>query len=147
MKNCVYKDCTQTAHQRDFCVQHYEEFRANGEDTSQKMFKGPALNTGKLGAIHELEACAYFLTRGYEVFRNVAQSGKADLILYKDGVYMQVDVTTGTAAKTVTGHMKYNVSTEKLERCSQAGIYCFVCYYDGHKELIAPLLPDRIIAS
>ena len=37
------------------------------------------------GALAELQACAWLLKQGYEVFRNISQCGVADLIAWKPG--------------------------------------------------------------
>lgn len=44
------------------------------------------------GAANEMAAIAWLLKRGYEVFRNVSQHGPIDLIAYKDGVTLLLDV-------------------------------------------------------
>jgi hypothetical protein len=44
------------------------------------------------GAHNELLACAFLLNEGYEVFRNVSPCGWADLIAYKEGKFLRIDV-------------------------------------------------------
>lgn len=44
------------------------------------------LHTSLKGAINELEAAAWLISEGYEVFRNLAPVGKADLIIWKKGI-------------------------------------------------------------
>lgn len=63
------------------------------------------LNSGKnpllknrcsvIGAIHELEACADLMKRGYEVYRAVSASANCDLVVLKDNKLLRVEVTTG----------------------------------------------------
>lgn len=50
----------------------------------------------KVGDITELEVCAYFLKKGYEVFRNVSACGPADLVVWnpKDGSVHLIDTKT-----------------------------------------------------
>lgn len=51
-------------------------------------------STHHTGAAGELSVCTYFLGQGLEVFRNVAASGPADLIIYnkQNGKSVAVDV-------------------------------------------------------
>lgn len=44
------------------------------------------------GATAELKAQAWLLEQGYEVFRNVAQWGPADLVAFKEGKFSRIDV-------------------------------------------------------
>lgn len=48
------------------------------------------------GAKSELIACAWLLSEGYEVFRNVSQHGPVDIIAMKNGVTYFFDVKTAT---------------------------------------------------
>ena len=45
-----------------------------------------------LGAAGELLACAFFLDHGLEVFRNVASSGPADIVLQNEDKFLAVDI-------------------------------------------------------
>ncbi len=48
------------------------------------------------GAVGELAVCIDLLKRGFEVFRNVSQSGSCDLIAYDaDGRIVRIEATTG----------------------------------------------------
>lgn len=46
------------------------------------------------GAHSELVACAWLLRRGYEVFRNVSQHGRYDMIAIKGTKVAYIDVKT-----------------------------------------------------
>ena len=46
------------------------------------------------GAHSELIACAWLLSQGYEVFRNVSPCGLTDLVTLRDGVLQRFDVKT-----------------------------------------------------
>lgn len=48
------------------------------------------------GAFSELIACTWLLERGYEVFRNISQHGIADLVVFRDGKILKIDVKTAT---------------------------------------------------
>ena len=65
------------------------------------------INTGVTGAIYELAVCAWFLQNGYYVFRSVSQSAPFDLVVYRDGELIRVEVTSGVIGKNG------NVSWEK----------------------------------
>ena len=47
------------------------------------------------GAHSELIACAWLLTQGYEVFRNVSGDGLTDVIAQKGGRILLLDVKSG----------------------------------------------------
>lgn len=51
------------------------------------------------GAHAELIACSWLLENGYDVFRNVSQHGKIDLIGMKDGSVTFFDVKTNNRNK------------------------------------------------
>lgn len=58
------------------------------------------LGTTIKGAINELEVCAWLMKQGYEVFRNVAPTGKGDIIIWKSGEDpIVIDVKTGSKSK------------------------------------------------
>jgi Holliday junction resolvase-like predicted endonuclease len=62
------------------------------------------------GACGELYVTQYFLEQGYEVFRNVAATGPVDLVVYKDGKLVMIDVKSTTTAYTRTdGSIMLNV--------------------------------------
>jgi hypothetical protein len=44
------------------------------------------------GAYSELTACAWLLRQGYEVFRNISQHGRADVIAIKNNERLYIDV-------------------------------------------------------
>ena len=52
------------------------------------------LTSSKIGAISELEMCAYYVRQGYEVFRNVTPDGPADIIIWnpKNGELHIIDI-------------------------------------------------------
>lgn len=53
------------------------------------------LNTGKMGAVSELIACADLLKNGFDVFRAVSPSCSCDLIIFNNNKVIRVEVTTG----------------------------------------------------
>jgi hypothetical protein len=52
------------------------------------------VNTSEKGAYSELVACAWLLSQGYEVFRNICPSGPTDIVAIKGGVVERFDVKT-----------------------------------------------------
>lgn len=69
------------------------------------------ISPGKSGAVSELVVSADLLTRGYEVFRAVAQDGSCDMIILKNGSLQRVEVRTGY--KTDDGKIK--ATTTRLD--------------------------------
>jgi Holliday junction resolvase-like predicted endonuclease len=68
------------------------------------------------GSLAELQACAWLLKEGYEVFRNVSQHGVADLIAWRpDGLPILVEVRTATLRVAVDGK-SCSVATARLPR-------------------------------
>lgn len=47
------------------------------------------------GAHSELIACAWLLSNGYEVFRNISPFGLSDVIAQKGGTILMLDVKSG----------------------------------------------------
>lgn len=56
---------------------------------------GLSLASATVGAISEMTVCADLLARGYEVFRSVSPACGCDLVAYRDGVCVRVEVRTG----------------------------------------------------
>jgi hypothetical protein len=54
-------------------------------------------NSGHLGAHSELTAAAWLLAQGYEVFRNVCAVGLVDIVAWKDGETLLLDVKAQSA--------------------------------------------------
>jgi hypothetical protein len=52
------------------------------------------------GACGELFVSQYFLEKGFEVLRNVSPTGPIDLVVYKNGKLIAIDVKTTTTAYT-----------------------------------------------
>ncbi len=52
------------------------------------------MDKGSVGAMHEMIVCCDLLKHGYNVFRNVAPTGKCDLIIHRfGGSILRVEVT------------------------------------------------------
>ena len=54
------------------------------------------LTVTKCGAHSELIACAYLLRKGYDVYRAVNWTSKADLVAVRGDAILRVQVKTGT---------------------------------------------------
>lgn len=74
----------------------------------------PGVDNKHLGALSEIMACEWLLRQGYEVFRNISQSGLADYVVWKPGdAPILIDVkstavggkpsTKGTKAQALAG--------------------------------------------
>src|SRR5260370_37710101 len=50
------------------------------------------ISTGDLGASYELFVAAELIQKGFDVFRNLSPNGPADLVVYKDGHLLRVQV-------------------------------------------------------
>lgn len=57
------------------------------------------MNVSATAAHSELIACAYFLKKGYEVFRTMTFTSTFDLVICYDEKILRVDVKTGTKNK------------------------------------------------
>ena len=91
------------------------------------------LPTTITGAICELTACAWLLKNGYEVFRNVSPTGKADLIALKDNQTILIDVTKAKKYYDKDGNLSFGKNVIKEKKCNKFNIkvlyvlddYCF----------------------
>lgn len=88
---CIKKECVACGkiykphrESQKFCSESCKR-KNNKENYIEKYSKSTLnhLNVGKIGAVSELEMCAYYVREGYEVFRNVTPNGPADIILWK----------------------------------------------------------------
>jgi len=52
------------------------------------------------GASSELIACSWLMDQGYEVFRNVCSHGPADLVAWRDGEILLIDVKSQLSSLT-----------------------------------------------
>ena len=75
------------------------------------------------GEYHELKACVALMECGWEVFRNMARHGATDMIVKKDGIITEIDVSTGTQYNGGDG-IKYNVNRKKAQ---EPGVFILHC--------------------
>jgi predicted RecB family endonuclease len=92
-------------------------------------------NFSNIGACSELIACAHFLKEGYEVFRNVSPVGKRDIVIYKDGEYTSIDVTTGRYHECKDGTITKLMHAGKLRECKKLGIKVVTVFPDHHVQI------------
>jgi hypothetical protein len=78
----------------------------------------------------ELLACAWLLQQGYEVFRNVSLSGFIDIIAYKNGETLKLDV------KSIHPTMKLPPILSDDQMLNN--IMIIGVFNDGHCEIISP---------
>ncbi len=81
------------------------------------------MNRKHRGAFSELTACAWLLSQGYEVYRNVSAFGIIDLIAIRGAEILRLDV------KTMGGG---SLSEEQI----QAGVQTILVSQDGICEII-----------
>ena len=86
------------------CDREYLKYRNNQKYCSneckrktEKKYSNSTLNhltSSKIGAISEIEMCAYYIRQGYEVFRNMSPDGAADIIIWnpKNGELHILDI-------------------------------------------------------
>jgi hypothetical protein len=75
----------------DKCGRLYKEKQNN--DVRYK-FVNDDVNTGTIGAMHELLVCYNLMGRGYQVFRSMSPASPFDLICIKDSRSLRVEVKT-----------------------------------------------------
>ena len=94
-------------------------------------------NTGRVGAVSELVACADLMRRGFHVFRSQSPTCPCDLIVYKNaGRLIRVEVRTATIHPT-SGMLSFALDSSDNGR---ADVYALVV------ENVTGYLPERIIA-
>ncbi len=69
------------------------------------------LNSGALGAVSELLVCADLISKGFQVFRSVAQSSDADILAERPGKIYRFEVRTGKYS--LLGNVTYPSSNTK----------------------------------
>jgi Holliday junction resolvase-like predicted endonuclease len=83
------------------------------------------------GALAELQACAWLLRHGYEVFRNISQCGVADMIAWKPGeTPTLIDVRKLHYSVTVDGKT-CSIAQPKIQRHPDVR-YFYVCPTTGN---------------
>ena len=91
-------------------------------------------STSHTGAAGELLVCAFFLSHGLEVFRNVAASGPADVVLQNGDKFLAVDVKSVRSPYT---RKDGSYSLPKIPQFTDSGI-AVVVYVHGEA---VPRLP------
>lgn len=101
------------------------------ETDGSRRFKRLNLSTATVGALGELEVCVDLLKRGYAVFRAVSPSCPFDLVIFKNGDYFKVEVTTGHIGRNgKIAHAKKDKDRfDILAICTERGIH----YQPGFK--------------
>lgn len=78
--------------QARFCSNLCSKFYHAKDGTNLK-YSG--LNTGTIGALHELKVCCDLIERGFQVFRALSPSCECDLAILHNKRLIRVEVTTG----------------------------------------------------
>jgi hypothetical protein len=83
---------------------------------------------GFKGALHETLACAWFMSQGYEVFRNVSPHGPVDMIAMRGNEIIKVDVKTASISrKSKEGEIFYT-STKLSQAQIDLGVRILLLY-------------------
>ena len=85
------------------------------------------------GALAELNASAWLLAQGYEVFRNVSPHGLVDLIGIKDGQTYLFDVKTGRPRPSALSEVQRNGNVKPI------------WFYDDQFHIGEPIPPSPTI--
>ena len=84
-----------TIQQRDAALQRLQaQFVTASSIVGFRGITDSSASKGRRGAMSELLACVWLMGQDYEVFRSVHPDGFADLVAYKAGGFMLVDVKT-----------------------------------------------------
>ena len=91
-KTINHKLCSESCRRK-----YYREYSRKYNNSTLNHF-----STSRIGDISEIEMCAYFLRKGYEVFRNISSSGPADIIIWKpeNNIVHIVDIKSYVKAST-----------------------------------------------
>jgi hypothetical protein len=71
---------------------------------SDQMRKGSRGPSFLAGSVAELFVATYLMTRGYYVFRALSPTGPFDLVAFKNGKTLKIEVKTGTSPDSVPKH-------------------------------------------
>jgi len=67
----------------------------------------PNISPGAVGALNELRASVDLMLRGWEVFRALSPSSPCDMVAFRNGTLLRVEVTTGYITPG-TGKLAYS---------------------------------------
>jgi len=73
------------------------------------------------GLCSELKACADLIEQGYEVFKNVCHWGPIDIVAYKDGQFLPIDVKSNANSQLTDKQIEIGViklSVDANGRCT-----------------------------
>jgi Holliday junction resolvase-like predicted endonuclease len=82
----------------------------------------------RCGQISEHVACAWFLSQGYDVFKNISPHGDADIVVRRDGKTIPVDVKTAKPDGSLSAHR-----TKQAKQIA-AGVEIVYVFRDGRCE-------------
>jgi len=86
-------------HKRLYCTSTCGAKARSQANAVPHVSHSPGVSSGTCGAIAELIVAAHLLRNGWEVFRNIAPNGPADLMVRKNGITLDIDVTSGVRNK------------------------------------------------
>lgn len=103
------------------------------------------MEINKLGDYHELQACAWLMEQGYEVFRNVSSTGPIDIVAIKGSEVRRSNVRTATLVVEL-GSKHLQPSTSGLRKMRAAGIERLNAY-KGHFSWTISELQEKLEAE
>ncbi len=96
-----------------------------------RVYNSKVGRTGQAGAWAEMMAAAWLIEKGFDVFRNVAQHGPADLVALSHGRVQLFDVKLCAVTFGRDGQPKINLSNRLSDRQIQLGVAQFFVTSDG----------------
>lgn len=96
----------------DFAQVCSHECRLKRDRIRAGRFAQIGIPTGTVGAISEMMVAADLMRKGYSVFRALSQSCFCDLVAFKNGKTLNVEVKTGYK-HTVTGRINFPPTKNK----------------------------------
>jgi len=88
---------------RKYCSRHcslYARSIAYHKANPRKYKSISSISCGTVGAISELRVIVDLLSRNFDVFRAVSPTSSCDLMVFKDGEGLRIEVTTGHYSTT-----------------------------------------------
>lgn len=95
------------------------------------VYDGKVGRKGHAGAWAEMIASAWLIEKGFDVFRNVAASGPADLVIVGSGRAQLLDVKLCAVTFGRDGQPRMNLSNRLSDRQVNLGVTQFLVTTDG----------------
>jgi len=121
--NCSQSFSTRKSYQR-FCSQSCQAAYWKEKNSFDSIGRESGLPTATVGTIGELAVALDLLRRGYHVFRALSPSCPADLVAYRDGDPLKIEVRTGYLRNgKLYAVRKLNGNIDHLAISTTAGLF------------------------